>query len=338
MTDTHSPGDAWSGYYRGYRLQTNHDGDVWWQVYQGTDRLYLEPVPDELVDQLLSLRRLGGRVRITEDNDVITREESDEGYEELYVGTLSLDGELVPQDAPEYSVEVSPSGLEPGDIWPSVYDGAKFSFSGGGDRIWWSNPETKKRHPVESSLSESILRTLQTYKPNGGSFRITPWNDVITLVSAHPASDRVREQFSGLPRVVQNIIQLRKERGLEMLPIYVGQVEETPIHIGEPKTLVGALSDEEQEELEGWAASLGTTTPTTESANTAGDGSKPTKSESADFRESPDAARAETGAVEPASGDPTESPQEPEPEPESTEEDTLTSIEDEFPDDDPEDW
>ncbi|SEH66775.1 hypothetical protein SAMN05192561_1264 [Halopenitus malekzadehii] len=295
MTPSVSPGEEWPGYYRGYRLRTNPDGDVWWQVYQGTDRLHLDPSPDDLVEQLLSLKRLGGRVRVTEDNDVITREETDDGYRTVYVGNLSVEGELVPRDAPEFSVDVNPTGLNPGDLWPSVYDGAKFSFSGGGEHIWWSNPATNRRHPVETPIPNSVLTALQTHKPKGGSFRITPWNDVITLVSAHPAPDTIQEQFSDLPRVVKNIIKLRKERGVEMLPVYVGKIHDTPIQIGEPKTLIDELSDEEREELEGWAASLGTNSPTREEDHSA---DSITQSES----------------------------------------DDTEPIEEELPDDDPEDW
>lgn len=80
------PGDPWQGHYRGYRLQTNPDGDVWWQPYQGTERLHLEPTPSDLVDDLLSVDRLGGRVHVAEDNTVVTRVDTGDDYDERYVG------------------------------------------------------------------------------------------------------------------------------------------------------------------------------------------------------------------------------------------------------------
>lgn len=260
MTTDLAPGDVWPGYYRGYRLHTNPDGDVWWQVYQGTERLQLEPTPDGLVEKLLELKRLGGRVRITEGNDVVTRVEHGDNYEEIYVGTVSLSAELVPPDAPEYSVEIQPRTMSPGDLWPSVYDGAKFSFLN--DRIWWQNPATHQRHPVETDLPSDVLSTLQRLKPRGGSFRVTPWGDVLTLVDDPPNPEKASEQLHNLPRVIKNIIVLRRERGVEMLPVYVGSVDDTPFEISEPRSLTDELSAEEQAELNSWAGSIGETAET----------------------------------------------------------------------------
>jgi hypothetical protein len=260
MTTELTPGDDWPGHYRGYRLYTNPDGDVWWQVYQGTDRLHIEPTPDALIEKLLDLKRLGGRVRITEDNDVITRVEEGDDYKQVYVGTVSLSGQLVPPDEPEYSVEIQPRDLSSGDLWPSVYDGAKFSFIN--DRIWWKNPTTHKRHPVETDLPSDVLGTLQRLKPRGGSFRVTPWGDVLTLVKDPPNPEEASEQLHNLPRVIKNIIVLRRERGVEMLPVYVGSVDKTPFEISEPRSLTDELSAEEQAKLNSWAGSVGQTTQT----------------------------------------------------------------------------
>lgn len=257
MNTTPSPGDEWPGYYRGYRLQTNPDGDVWWQVYNGTERLYVEPTPDDLVKDLLARKRLGGRVRVTEDNAVITRVEDGDEYNDIYVGDLDLSGKLVPEDQTEYSVDIQPEGLASGDLWPSVYDGAKYSFSE--DRVWWQHPKTHKRHPVETDLSDSIFSTLQRLKPTGGSFRVTPWNDVITLVEDPPNPDRVREQLHNLPRVIKNIIVLRRERGVERLPLYIGSIDTVPIEVSEPRSLTDALSPEERAQLDAWSGSLGQT-------------------------------------------------------------------------------
>lgn len=260
MSKTIESGDDWPDYYRGYRLQTNPDGNVWWQVYQGTDRLFLDPTPDGLIDDLLSLKRLGGRVRVTEDGDVITRVEADEGYDALYVGEYTLEGEFVPREAPEHSIDVRPTELSPGDLWPSIYDGAKFSF--GGERVWWRHPQTHKRHPVETELGEDVLQTLRQLKPRGGSFRVTPWNDIITLVEDPPNPNRARTQLQALPRVIKNIIIMRRERGVEMLPVYVGTVDTTPIAVNKPRSLTDRLSSDEQAQLDSWAGSLGPTTTT----------------------------------------------------------------------------
>ncbi|GGN25640.1 MULTISPECIES: hypothetical protein [Halobacteriaceae] len=260
MDQTLTPGDEWPGYYRGYRLQTNADSEVWWQAYQGTDRLYLDPAPEALLDDLLSLKRLGGRVRVTEGNAVITRVEDGDSYSDIYVGEVELTGELVPNDEPEYAIDVQPQDLTSGDLWPSVYDGAKFSF--GAERVWWQHPSTHKRHPVETDLPSGVRTTLDRLKPQGGSFRITPWGDVITLVEDPPNPEATRKQLHDLPRVIQNIILLRRERGVEMLPIYVGCLEDMPLKIGEPRSLTDELSPSERAQLDSWAGSLGPTSET----------------------------------------------------------------------------
>lgn len=276
---SYTAGDTWGEHYRGYELRINADGDVWWQVYNGTDRLYLEPSPTDLVEQFLKLKPLGGRVRVTDGGTVITRQEDEDAegsrnsgslddYTSVYVGELDLEGKLVPNETPEFSVPVRPEGLATGDLWPSVYDGARYSFSMNGN-AWWHNPRTKKRHPVAGGIPDSVSAGLKRVKPEGGSFRVTPWGDVITLVRS-PATQTVKDQFSDLPRVVRNIIKLRRERAdLQMIPIYVAQLSDVPLDVKQPTSITDQLSAEEQDALEGWAASLGSTTTTNTDAHTA---------------------------------------------------------------------
>lgn len=264
-------GDEWPDYYRGYRLQTNADGDVWWQAYQGTERLYLEPSPSSLLEDLHSIKHLGGRIRVTEGGNVVTRVEDGDEYDDVYVGNFHLSGTLVPRDAPEYGIDVRPEGLSAGDLWPSVYDGSKFSFSG--DRIWWQHPQTHDRHPVETTLPSDVLGTLRRLKPRGGSFRVTPWNDVLTLVEDPPNPEQAREQLRDLPRVVKNVILLRRERGVEMLPVYVGSIDTGSIEVSEPRSLTDSISAEEEAQLESWAGSLGATSTTNPDDHRASDDS-----------------------------------------------------------------
>lgn len=254
-------GDPWPEHYRGYTLRVDPDGDIWWQLYQGTDRLFLEPQPTEIIDRLHGLKVLGGRVRITEHEDVLTKVEEDGDYVERWLGEHNLTGELVPQEDPEFSLQVDPDGLDPGDLWPSVYDGSVYSFSSSG-RCWWHNPETKRRHPVENELPKEVFDELVRHKRRGGSFRVTPWGAVITVIPSHPSPDRVREQFEKLPRVVKNIIRLRKERqDLDMLPVYIGNIGDFRFEVGEPRSLTDELTDQELDQLTQWAESLSDGTP-----------------------------------------------------------------------------
>jgi hypothetical protein len=235
-------------------------------LYQGTDRLRLDPAPDEIVDRLLKHKRIGGRFHVTERGDVLTRVEDGDDYEQLYLGQVdTLDGELVPNEAPEYKIDLQPEGLEPGDLWPSVYDGSRYSFSEG--RFWWHSGGSHKRHPVPEGLPEEVERSLRQYKPGGGSFRVLPWGDVITLIPLHPSPEKVESQFTELPRVVRNIIKLRKDRDVEMLPVYVGSIDGYQIEVEEPTELTDGLSEEEEAELSSWAQSLGRTTSRSDSTH-----------------------------------------------------------------------
>ena len=262
-----SVGDEWEEHYRGLKLHINQNRDCWWQVYNGTDRLYVDAFPEEIIDNLLSLKPLGGRIRLTESGDVLTRLDEDDTaetvdeYTQVWVGNVKFSGKLVPDDSPEMAIPAHPTGLSAGDLWPSVYDGARYSFVPNG-QMWWKNSTTKKRHPVTTNLPTTIQATLRQQKPQGGSFRITPTKDVITLVES-PATKTVKRQFSDLPALVRNIIKLRKERAdLEMLPIYVGDLGDTTIELKSPTSLTDQMTQDEQDALEGWAASLGGTTPT----------------------------------------------------------------------------
>lgn len=336
----YTAGDTWEEHYRGYELRINGDGDVWWQVYNGTDRLHLDPVPTDLVEQFLELKPLGGRVRVAEGGRVITRQEDEDAegarsdqslddYTPIYVDDIDLTGDLVPTDAPEHSVPVRPDGLSTGDLWPSVYDGARYSFSMDGN-AWWHNSRTKKRHPVAGGLPDGVSTALKRLKPEGGSFRVTPWGDVITLVRA-PATQTVRDQFGELPRVIRNIIKLRRERAdLQMLPVYVDQLDEVPLEVEEPTSLVDELSEEEQEALEGWAASLGTTTTTSAESHKAGgstsrDDSTPTTEPTTSPTGNSGSAVADDGSESVADDD-------------ETEDSTAVDEDDEPPMDDPVTW
>ena len=276
MSDTTvSRGDAWEEHYRGLTLHVDADGDVWWQQYNGEQRLFVSDPPATLVDAILDVKPQGGRVRVTEQNDVIAKVEQRSGtdYDQVYIDQLADPQMLQPDGEPEYAIELRPTDVDRGELWPSVYDGTRFSMSRT-DRIWWHNPETKRRHQVSSGIPDEIAQAILAHKRQGGSFRVTPWGDVITLISAVPNPGAVKEQFAELPRVVQNIIQLRNNRGLEMLPIYVGSIGDTPVEIDEPRSLTDELDDSAWDDIEDWINNLGPTT-------SASDGIDETESESA---------------------------------------------------------
>jgi hypothetical protein len=276
MSETNvSRGDAWEEHYRGLTLHVDADGDVWWQQYNGEQRLFVSDPPAMIVEAIFDVKPQGGRVRVTEQNDVIAKVEqtSGTGYDQVYIDQLADPQVLQPDGEPEYAIELRPTDVDRGELWPSVYDGTRFSLSST-DRIWWHNPETKRRHQVSNGIPNEIVQAILAHKRQGGSFRVTPWGDVITLISAVPDPGAVKEQFAELPRVVQNIIQLRNDRGLEMLPVYVGSIGDTPVEIDEPRSLTDELDDSAWDDIEDWIDNLGPTT-------SASDGIDETESESA---------------------------------------------------------
>lgn len=316
-----SNGDDWPAHYRGYRLQISPDRSVWWQLYNGTDRLGLDPVPDSIVDDFLAIKPSGGRIHITETNQVLTRlDEGNRDFRDVYVGEMNVNGELVPPEHPEFSIDMQPGDMEVGDLWPSVYDGSRYSFLD--QRVWWKNGETKRRHMVDGEFDTDILHRLNRYKPKGGSFRITPWGDVITLVPMHPSPEQAGEQFESLPRITQNIIRLRKERGVDMLPIYVGTIDDPSISVSDPGSLTDELSEEERESLSSWAENLGRTSSTSADSHRASSSSR-TQTDSTNTSDDDDST---TGSGREESDK------------EADQENKELPEDDDLPDDDPLDW
>ena len=257
---TYSAGDSWSEHYRGLRLHINGDKEMWWRQYNGEQRLFVADPPGSLVDTILEQKPLGGRVHVTEQGTVIAKREDDEDdiYEQIYLGRLDQEFELLPGGDADFAVTLTPTDLETGDLWPSVYDGAKYSLTAT-DEIWWNDPQTKRRHPVSNGIPEGIANEILLHKQQGGSFRITPWGDVITLIAAVPDPGKAKEQFAELPRAIQNLIQLRSERGLDMLPIYVGTIDDPSIELAEPRDLTTRIDSTDWDNIEQWIESLGPT-------------------------------------------------------------------------------
>lgn len=258
--DSLSTGEPWPAHYRGLTLHLDSRGDIWWRPYSGEQRLFVEDPPEPLVSVLLDVKPRGAMFRVTEHQDVIAKVENHEDgtFDPVFVGRLEEPRRLLPDRNEEFPVELHPSGLEEGDLWPSVYDGSRYSLNGP-DTIWWHDPDSKRRHKVVDGLPDEIARAIVFQKNGGGSFRITPWGDVITLIDRVPEPEDVVEQFRNLPRPIRNIVQLRNDRGGDMLPIYIGNIGDNQIRIEEPRALTDPLDEVAQQELEDWIRSLGPT-------------------------------------------------------------------------------
>ena len=119
MSDTTaSRGDAWEEHYRGLTLHVDADGDVWWQQYNGEQRLFLSDPPATLVEAILDVKPQGGRLRVTEQNDVIAKVEqaSGTGYDQVYIDQLTGPQTLQPDDEPEYGIDLQPTEVDNGEV------------------------------------------------------------------------------------------------------------------------------------------------------------------------------------------------------------------------------
>ncbi len=211
--ETLQPGDPWPEHYRGTRYHYDSEGHMWWLTPKVGSRVYVKKGQSDVVKELLRLRPEGGSFRITETGHVIMRDlNSDPPGKPIYVtdygGSLEFE-----------HVDNSAAGLVPKDIWPSFYDGAKYSFMG--DRIWWNNPETGTKQLAREHLPDPVMRVLSALKPEGGSFRVTENGRVLTLIPPQPMPVQLQAQYNKLSNAQKNLIAV-KVVSTSMLPVYVG--------------------------------------------------------------------------------------------------------------------
>lgn len=219
-----SPLDDWNGYYRGFQLKTNKDKDIYWQRYKGTEKLYLNKAPEEIIELILKLDPQGRRFYITEENDVLTKVEND-NKQVKWLGKLELDGNLQSSTHPNQTIPVQPENLSSGGLWPSVYDGSKFSYNDK-NQILWDDKKTGQKY-IKDPLPNCIYNELQNYKPEGGRIRITPSRDIITVISSDTLSRKQKNQYKNLPNIIKNHInQLKKNNWDKTIPIYIGNITE----------------------------------------------------------------------------------------------------------------
>jgi hypothetical protein len=182
MSDTIKKGDDWPDHYRGTRYHFK-EHKVWWQTHKDGLKVNVVKGHENIINELLTLNTNGfGSFRITESGDVIKKVKTkDGGWKPVYVCEMDVPFEF------EEKLNVRPSEIKPGDLWPGFYDGARYSMLM--DRVWWNNPDGPRQYVVEE-LPWEIVRELRLHKPLGGSFRVTEHGYVITLIPQQPSSLR----------------------------------------------------------------------------------------------------------------------------------------------------
>ena len=232
------PGNKWPYHFRGTTYHYNSSQDIWWRTYKDGMKLIVKSGHERIIKELLPLKTEGGSFRITETGDVIAK---------VFDGDDWIPKFICEMDEPfkfEEKISTTPSDLKPGDLWPSFYDGARYSYLL--DKIWWHNPDGPRQY-IEQKLPEEIIMQLHKYKPAGGSFRITENGYVITLIQKQPLPNNIKKQWESLSDIQQHIISVKVE-STDMLPIFIGRYHEG-ITLKEPTDWTKPLSSEQKEKM-----------------------------------------------------------------------------------------
>ena len=235
VEDSLKSGGIWPYHYRGTKYHYNGEKDVWWQTFK--DGLKVKAVSgfERILDEILLLKTEGGSFRITETGDVIAKVESPDGWPPKFICEMDEPFKF------EEEINVTPEDIQPGDLWPAFYDGARYSYLM--DKIWWHNPDGYRQY-VKESLPKEVIKELRRFKPEGGSFRITENGYVISLIPKQPLPKNIKKQWEILSDIQQRLIAVKVER-TDKLPIYIGRFYEG-ITLNEPENFSKPLTKEER--------------------------------------------------------------------------------------------
>mgnify|MGYP003682192981 CR=1 FL=1 len=160
-----------------------------------------------LTDLVLAKKPNGSIIKISRNSEIFIFEEG----RPLNIGKINS----IPQLSFE-KLNPNPDNISPGMLWVGPFDGEKHHFSE--SRFWIKNIKNKRCHYKE--VPEELKSKLEIYKPEGGSFVVTPWNHVIALISVRPLPEDTREQWEKLTKEERRLLQI-KQAGANMLPIYI---------------------------------------------------------------------------------------------------------------------
>lgn len=201
--------------YRGSKYHFDAAGTIWWAAPESGGRVVAKSGTELLLPKLLHLRPGGGSFRITESREVLALKLSPDGVtdEPVFVSKYGLPLEFE-------GVDVLGRGLRPFDLWPSFYDGARYSFRE--NRLWWHNPRDGSDQFTNEPLPSPLLARLARVKPQGGRFCITENGCVLTLIPPQPMPANIAAQFEGLSDIQRNLVRVKAET-TEMIPIFIGK-------------------------------------------------------------------------------------------------------------------
>ncbi len=208
-------GKEYEGVYRGTIYHMDHKKNVWWRTGKGAPRIEARFSDERVLDELLQLKPQGGRFRITESREVLTKVYlDDQGYVSVYVGQLVGDIELK-------DFHWKPKGLKRGDLWPSVYDGATFSANTNKDVLIHLGDRKAYAKDGHEDLAKKFLEFRG--KHGGGRFKVSENGCILTLMYKAPYPEKIRKQIRTLTPEEKNLIDIRTKTDRDgMVPIYVG--------------------------------------------------------------------------------------------------------------------
>ena len=218
MTQGRTPtcGDRWDEHYRGTKYHCKPDGEFWWELpdrqNMATVRVPATGGFQDVATAYLSLRPEGGSLRITETGVVLTRMPTDT-WEAVYVADYDVPLEFA-------SVDVLGSGVPPLGLWPSFYDGARYSYKGG--RLWWKNSVDGVWQKTRETLPAEIEARFRKVKPDGGSIRVTENGKVLALIEPQPLPPGMKDQYEALTDLQKRLIEV-KMRNVALLPVFLGE-------------------------------------------------------------------------------------------------------------------
>jgi hypothetical protein len=206
----------YKGVYRGTKYHADFKGNMWWRADKTMPRIKVNFSNNEIINDILSIKPMGGSFRITESKEVLTKVFSEEsGYVSTYVGTLNC-------DITYENYKWKPENLRKGCLWPSVYDGTTLSVNTNGDvliHIGDIKVYAKKGH---EELAKKVLELNGKY--GGGRFKINENGYILTLMYRAPYPERIKNQMADLSQEEKNLIDVRKKtKRDDRVPIYVGK-------------------------------------------------------------------------------------------------------------------
>lgn len=238
MNKTIELGSEWPHHYRGTKYHYNEDQKIWWQTFKDGLRVYVKTGHENIIKEILPLKTQGS-FRITEIGDIIAKVESEKDkWVPKFVCEMDEPFKFVE------AIDITPADIQPGDLWPGFYDGARYSYII--DKVWWNNPDGPRQY-IKQKLPDDVMIQLRKLKPAGGSFRITENGYVLALIPKQPLPNNIKKQWEKLSVTQQQIIAAKVEN-TDMLPVYIGRYYEG-IDLEDPKDYSKPLTPSEKKKM-----------------------------------------------------------------------------------------